>query len=119
MYKKLEGTEKQLREEQNVVYDKRIKSYLELLWKNMLSHNIYVNLDLKCDDIASRPKKWKAYIAAGNNGAMIKGLIKRRFWWSIVDERTPDCNFVWTQLKIPEIFERQKKASPSKPRFRN
>lgn len=102
-----------------MVYDKRIKSYLEFLWKNMLSHNIYVNLDLKCDDIANRPKKWKAYIAAGNNGAMIKGLIKRRFWWSIVEERTADCNFVWTQLKIPDIFERQKKTSPSKARIRN
>jgi hypothetical protein len=32
---------------------------------------------------------------------MVKGLVKRRFWWTISDERTQDCNFVWTQLKIP------------------
>jgi hypothetical protein len=51
----------------------------------MLSHNVYINLDLKLDDLSNRPKKWKAYIAAGNNGAMIKGLIKRRFWWTISD----------------------------------
>ena len=51
----------------------------------MLSHNVYINLDLKLDDLSNRPKKCKAYIAAGNNGAMIKGLIKRRFWWTISD----------------------------------
>lgn len=85
----------------------------------MISHNVYFNLDLKHDDISNRPKKYKAYIAEGNNGAMIKGLIKRRFWWSIVEERTTDCNFVWTQLKIPDIFDRQKRTMNSKPRFLN
>lgn len=85
----------------------------------MLSHNVYLNLDLKHDDIANRPKKWKAYIAAGNNGAMIKGLLKRRFWWSIVEERTSDCQFVWTQLKVAEVFEKQKKTANARPRLKN
>mgnify|MGYP000465835231 CR=1 FL=1 len=34
LYKRLEGTEKNVKEEQNLVYDKRIKSFLEFLWKN-------------------------------------------------------------------------------------
>jgi hypothetical protein len=38
-----------MKEEQNEVYDKRIKSYLDFIWKNMLSHNIYINLDLRND----------------------------------------------------------------------
>jgi hypothetical protein len=57
----------------------------------MYAHNIYINLELKTDDINARPKKLKAYIALGNTGAMVRGLIKRRFWWTLVDERTPDC----------------------------
>ena len=100
LYKRLEGTEKAVKEEQNQIYDRRIKSFLDFLWKNQFAHNIYLNLDLKNDDINARPKKLKAYVARGNNGAMIKGLLKRRFWWTIVEERTPDCEFVWTQLKI-------------------
>jgi hypothetical protein len=57
----------------------------------MYAHNIYINLDLKLDDLNSRPKKLKAFVTLGNNGAMVRGLMKRRFWWTLVDERTPDC----------------------------
>ena len=88
-----------MREEQNVVYDKRIKSYLDFLWKNQFSHNIYINLDLKVEENI-KSKRLKAYISLGNNGAMVKGLLKRRFWWNFVDERTGDCDFVWTQVKV-------------------
>ena len=83
LYKRLEGTEKMVKEQQNQIYDKRIKSYLDFLWKNQFAHNIYINLDLKNDDINARPKKLKAYIASGNNGAMVKGLLKRRYWWTL------------------------------------
>jgi hypothetical protein len=91
LYKRLEGTEKQQREEQNQIYDKRIKSFLEFLWKNQFAHGIYINLELKNDELTARPRKLKAYVALGNNGAMIRGLIKRRFWWTLAEERTPDC----------------------------
>lgn len=52
-------------------------------------------------------KKLKAYVGFGNNCNMIKGLIKRRFWWTVSEDLTDDCLFVWTQLKINKIFERQ------------
>jgi hypothetical protein len=65
------------------VYEKRIKSYIDFLWKIQFSHNIYCNLDLRLDDLSNRPKKLKAYVGPGNNSAMIKGLLKRRFWWTI------------------------------------
>ena len=76
----------------------------------MFAHSIYISIDLKNDDINARPKKLKAFVSLGNNGAMVRGLIKRRFWWTLVDERTSDCQFVWTQLKVNEIFEMQKRA---------
>lgn len=91
LYKRLEGTEKAAREEQNQIYDKRIRSFLEFIWKNMFAHSVYGSLDIRGEDLGTRPRKLKAYVALGNNGAMVRGLIKRRFWWSLVEERTPDC----------------------------
>jgi hypothetical protein len=34
---------------------------------------------------------------------MVKSILKRRFWWSVV-EKPEGCNFVWTQLKQNSIF---------------
>ncbi len=53
-----------------------------------MSYNFCKIIDLKYEDVNNRPKKLKAYVGPGNNGAMIKGLLKRRFWWTIVEERT-------------------------------
>lgn len=49
----------------------------------MIAHNIYIQLDLK--EPAPFYAKQKAFISMGNNSNMIKGLMKRRFWWNIVD----------------------------------
>ena len=117
LYKKLEGTENRKKEEFGQVYERRIRSYLDFLFKLQISYNFVSTLDLKLDDLASRPKKLKAYVGPGNNGAMIKGLLKRRFWWTIVEERTEDCHFVWTQIKIDDIFNKQLKTPLQKPRY--
>jgi|LakMenEpi03Aug12_release.lakeMendotaPanAssembly.Ray.scaffolds.fasta_scaffold2501820_2 hypothetical protein len=45
---------------------------------------------------------------------MIKSLIKRRFWWVISEEMTDDCAFVWTQIKINKIYEKQERAPINK-----
>jgi hypothetical protein len=50
----------------------------------MIAHNIYINIDLGLSH--SMIKKKKCYIGFGNNCNMIKGLIKRRFWWIISEE---------------------------------
>jgi hypothetical protein len=52
----------------------------------MIAHNIYINLDLPGSQMPF--KKRKAFVGFGNNCNMIKGLIKRRFWWTVVDEMT-------------------------------
>lgn len=41
---------------------------------------------------------------------LVKGLMKRRTWWSLT-EKSDDCHFAWTQIKIPDIFRNQKKAT--------
>ena len=40
---------------------------------------------------------------------LIRGLMKRRHWWIIVD-KPEHANFSWTQLKIPEIISSQQNA---------
>lgn len=58
---------------------------MDFLFKLQIAHNISISLDIKFADLSCRPKKLKAYVGPGNNGSMIKGLLKRRFWWTIVD----------------------------------
>ena len=72
----------------NLIYDKRIKSYTELIWKLHYAHNIYINLDLKPEELNYKTRRLKAYVGSGNNSAMIKGLIKRRYWWALSDDKS-------------------------------
>ena len=71
----------------------------------MLAHNVYVNLDLR--EPPPFITRLKAYVYYGNNCNMVKGLIKKRFWWSLVEEYSEDCLFVWSQLKFNKIYRKQ------------
>lgn len=60
----------------------------------------------KCDN------KNTIWIGPGNNSLLIKSLIKRRFWWSIEnDKNLSTINFVWSQLKDNNLFRRQKAST--------
>ncbi|CAD8098530.1 unnamed protein product [Paramecium primaurelia] len=50
---------------------------------------------------------YKAYVGKGNNGMLVRQIIKSRWWWSIQDEQE-QCHFVWTQLKVNTIHENMK-----------
>ena len=107
------------RDENNYVYEKRIKSYIELIWKISYAHNIFNDLSLSAEDTA-KTKKLKAYVGPGNNCSMIKSLIKRRFWWTVSDSmNSDDISFVWTQIKINSIFESQPKSIKRKAQYTN
>lgn len=45
----------------------------------------------------------------GNNSMLVKGLMKRRFWWT-QEEDYKKANFAWTQLKITSFYQLQKKS---------
>lgn len=85
---------------------------MDLLFKIQIAHNIYINLDLRNEDISNKSKRVKCYVGPGNNSAMIKGLLKRRYWWVISEDRT-ECNFVWTQIKVNAVFEKQARSARS------
>lgn len=44
---------------------------------------------------------------------MVRSILKRRFWWTIVDKSEP-CNFVWTQLKQNAVFREMQEGSATR-----
>ena len=81
LYEKLADKESSKPYEMSLVYEKRIKSYTDFLFKLQYAHNIYINLDLEPDFSQPSKKKLKYYMGPGNNSAMVRGLMKRRYWW--------------------------------------
>ena len=62
-------------------YSKKLKSFLDFIFKINYSNGIYVDLSL------SKPEdtviKHKMYIGRGNNSLLVKSIAKRRFWWQV------------------------------------
>lgn len=60
-------------------------------------------------------RNYKVYVGRGNNSMLIKGLMKRRFWWTLVDKVScsgeDTVNFVFTQLKNNDYIKAQKPFS--------
>lgn len=93
--------------ELNVIYENKMKSYREFLFQMNLAHGCYdpVRFSEDCN-MFKNDWKYRAYVGRGNNSLLIKGLLKRRFWW-IIDEEASHCQFVWTQLKMNSYFDLQ------------
>lgn len=64
------------------LYMKKLKSFLDFIFKVNYSNKIYISLQLS-DDFNS--PKYKVFIGNGNNSLLIKSLLKRRFWFTIAD----------------------------------
>ena len=81
--------------------ENKIELYRDFLWKINFSSGLYVDAELELK------KSFKVFVGGGNNSVLVKSLMKRRFWWVIVDKLTDDVNFVWTQLKNQNIYKLQ------------
>lgn len=90
--------------ESDCTYQKKIKHYLEFIFKVNYSNMIYVDLALtKADDIGRIPK-YKVYIGRGNNSLLVKSIIKRRFWWQVTHNiNDSDIDFYWSQSTIDKV----------------
>lgn len=79
--------------------------FRDYLWKINYSNSIHVSTP----EFVVNP--YKVYIGPGNNFHLIKSLMKKRFWWTIVekteDKNMSDINFVWTQLKQNIFYPNQ------------
>ena len=59
------------------------------------------------DEIGKDPKRkaLKVKIRKGNNSHLVKELFKKRWWWTIEDDRDKSKpNFIWSQLKEKIFF---------------
>lgn len=78
-------------------------AYWDFLFRVNFTNGLYV-----CSrDEGEKPLKF--YVGFGNNSALVKGVMRRRPWWQLVDKSTDDINFAWTQLKISDFFKSQRK----------
>lgn len=101
--------------EGDVSYCRKIRNYLEFLFKVNFSNSIYANLDIRYEEATSYPR-CKAYIGQGNNALLVKSILKRRFWWEIASTQDePGINFYWTQGRLDHILAGQKCGRPKKP----
>jgi hypothetical protein len=97
----------------NTIYENKMQSYREFLFKVHFAHNVYMDLTRRDEDTSYQLRndgKFKAWIGPGNNCLLIRGLIKRRFWWLITDDRSSETSFVWSQIKINDVFKKQPKS---------
>lgn len=39
---------------------------------------------------------FRAYVEKGNNGVLVKELLKKRYWWHLVDQ-PEKANLIWTE----------------------
>jgi hypothetical protein len=46
--------------------------------------------------VRNRDTVFRAYVGKGNNGVLIKELLKKRWWWHIVDHPSK-ANLLWTE----------------------
>ncbi len=63
-------------------------SYREFIFKVHFAHNVYMDLTKNDTDPSFTIKndaKYKAWVGPGNNCLLVKGLIKRRFWWNLCE----------------------------------
>lgn len=55
--------------------------FRDFLWKTNYSNGIFVITP-------SENCSYKAYIGKGNNSIMVRGILRRRSWWSVVDDES-------------------------------
>jgi hypothetical protein len=56
----------------------KIEIYRDFLWKVNYSNSLLVYTP---DQVSNQ---YRGYIGAGNNYHLVKGILKRRFWWTVV-----------------------------------
>jgi hypothetical protein len=95
-------------------YSKKLKNFLDFLFKINYSNNIYVPFELARPDEAA--PKYKAFLGKGNNCLLVKSLMKRRFWWELVDQPdTSSVQFFWTQNILDNIHASQQESQRVTP----
>lgn len=73
------------------------------MWQVAYSNGLIV------EPVEEYETKVKIYIGPGNNSNLIKGIMRRRPWWTLTND-AKEATFVWTQIKVQSLFGMQKKG---------
>jgi hypothetical protein len=65
-------------------------------------------------DLEFYPHPLKYFVGVGNNSNLIRSLMKKRFWFEEVSSDR-EANFVWTQIKLPHLYEKQSVTEQKAP----
>jgi hypothetical protein len=52
-------------------------------------------------------RKYLYFVGRGNNKNLIVSIFKKRWWWSETEDASA-ANFVWTQLKVESILQKER-----------
>ena len=72
--------------------------YRDFIWK--ISFNRGVMFE-------STQEIHRYYVGKGNNSRLIRRIMAKRPWWSETTQQE-NANFVWTQLKIYDVYKYQR-----------
>ena len=85
----------------------KMENYWDFIFRINFTNDLYV-----C--ARDEEKTLKCFVGFGNNAAIIKGVMRRRFWWTITD-KIEEAHFAWTQLKVEDLFKRQRRNIKETP----
>ena len=60
----------------------KFQLYKDFLWKVNFSNGVYIKLKDQAD------YNYKMFVGPGNNSMLIKGIMRRRFWWIVIQKPT-------------------------------
>lgn len=89
----------------------KVNKFREFLFMVNFANGIYRPLDIQRYD-----EPFKIFVGKGNNGNLIRSIIKKRFWFELTRNKE-EAHFVWTQLKEEEVHARQNRQEEVKSEF--
>ena len=94
------------------VYFKKIHSFMQFV--NILNYSN--NIPIKSITLSDKynGQKMKVFVGHGNNRYLILALLKRRFWFEIVNKITSETKFIWTQNSIKDVHSIQRRKKDCK-----
>ncbi len=72
--------------------------YRDFLWKISFNRNLIFE---------SAVETHRYYVGKGNNSRLIRKIMSKRSWW-IEEAKQENAHFIWTQLKIYEVYKNQR-----------
>lgn len=75
-----------------------MEAFRDFLWKINYANGLFTIPPSTC--------AYKVFIGKGNNSIMVRGIVRRRGWWIIVEDSS-EANMIWTQLKVNSYFDSQ------------